>query len=564
MTSSYKPGQVLTADELNASFDAKTDNEAAAITGGSAEGLDHVYIVGTTDAVNVTSGALTVVGGVGIGAQLRVGGSVNLDKTLTVAGVNQSTSPTTGALVVNGGIGAGGNLNIAGAAVIAGNVTGAMVIGTDVTDATSPVTGALKTAGGAGIAKSLYVGGAQSIGGALSVAGNATVAGTVTAGALTLSAGGAITFPDGSTQNSKPIPDAPNDANKYGRKAAAWVVLTDLPEAPTDGKKYGRSNSAWTLLTDTPEAPNDAFYYGRHSGAWAKVTEEAPIDAFIYGRANGLWAKSVPEAPNDGQQYSRRNAAWQVLSASGLVVSNVPPTDTARFPMWWDTVSGTLYVWYDDGNSAQWVICVPTDAIGAAAQSAVWGGITGTLSAQLDLQAALDAKTGEAPNDGQQYARQNKAWSVVAGGGAAPPEVSLLTTYTKANALTTSVPPTTWTIVNVPQTATSTSSDGTNPDFVVGADGGITIRNAGTYMFAVAVGVNAVGVNNKMLEIRIANFADSSAIIVDANITMNVNDWPVISASMIAKVTAGQKIAIWAYHEVAAAKPCWAQLSILK
>ncbi len=413
MASEYKPGQVLTADELNASFDAKTDNAAAAITGGSAEGLDHVYIVGSTDSTSLLTGAMTVTGGVGIGKQLRVGEAATFGKNVLVAGVTQSTSPTTGALIVNGGIGVGGNANIAGAAVIAGNATAAMVVSTDATDATSPTTGALKTAGGAGIAKSLWVGGAQSIGGALSVQGNATVAGTVTAGALTLAAGGQITFPDGSTQNSKPIPDAPSDAKKYGRLNAAWAVLTDIAEAPQDGTKYARRNAAWVTLVDTPDAPNDAFYYGRHGGTWAKVTEEAAVDAFIYGRANGTWAKTVPEAPSDGQQYSRRNAAWQVLSASGLVVGATPPTDTAKFPMWWDTTSGTLFIWYDDGNSAQWVICVPTDAIGAAAGTATWGGITGTLSNQTDLQAALDLKLSDAPTSGESYARKAGAWAIV-------------------------------------------------------------------------------------------------------------------------------------------------------
>ena len=46
-----------------------------------------------------------------------------------------------------------------------------------------------------------------------------------------------------------------------------------------------------------------------------------------------------------------------------------------------------------------------------------WGSITGTLSAQTDLQTALDLKLEDAPSDGSQYARQNGAWAVVTGGG---------------------------------------------------------------------------------------------------------------------------------------------------
>lgn len=69
----------------------------------------------------------------------------------------------------------------------------------------------------------------------------------------------------------------------------------------------------------------------------------------------------------------------------------------------------------------------------------VWGNITGTLSAQTDLQAALDGKSGtghqhtlsditdagtiasedDAPSDGNTYGRLNGGWAVAAGGGGA-------------------------------------------------------------------------------------------------------------------------------------------------
>jgi len=51
-------------------------------------------------------------------------------------------------------------------------------------------------------------------------------------------------------------------------------------------------------------------------------------------------------------------------------------------PLAWDWVAGALYGLKIDGT------VVPVGAAGAAA----WGGITGTLSAQTDLQTALDGK----------------------------------------------------------------------------------------------------------------------------------------------------------------------------
>lgn len=65
----------------------------------------------------------------------------------------------------------------------------------------------------------------------------------------------------------------------------------------------------------------------------------------------------------------------------------------------------------------------------SAAGAVAWGAITGTLSAQTDLQSALNARLTDAPSDGTQYTRQNGAWAAVAGGGGIPDAPSNGTTY---------------------------------------------------------------------------------------------------------------------------------------
>lgn len=67
-------------------------------------GLERV--TNTTQSSSVTTGALTVAGGVGIGAQLYVGGNIN------TAATTASTSVTTGAIVVAGGVGIAGRLTV--------------------------------------------------------------------------------------------------------------------------------------------------------------------------------------------------------------------------------------------------------------------------------------------------------------------------------------------------------------------------------------------------------------------------------------------------------------------
>lgn len=76
----------------------------------------------TTASTTTNTGAVQVVGGVGIGGQLNVGGATNKFTASTT-----SSSTTTGAVVVTGGVGVGGNLNVGGNT----NITGSLTVASD-------------------------------------------------------------------------------------------------------------------------------------------------------------------------------------------------------------------------------------------------------------------------------------------------------------------------------------------------------------------------------------------------------------------------------------------------
>lgn len=62
-----------------------------------------------------------------------------------------------------------------------------------------------------------------------------------------------------------------------------------------------------------------------------------------------------------GEVYTWDGMRWTLTvgeSGSGgasVTIGSTPPTNPAPGWLWWDTVSGQLFVWYDDGTSAQWV-----------------------------------------------------------------------------------------------------------------------------------------------------------------------------------------------------------------
>jgi hypothetical protein len=140
-------------------------------------------IINTTQSTSTSTGALIVSGGVGIGANLNVGGNLNVTNIERITDSTQSTSTSTGALIVSGGVGIGANLNVGGNL----NVTNIERI-TDSTQSTSTSTGALIVSGGVGIGANLNVGGNLNVTNIERIT-NTTQSTSSTTGALIVSGG---------------------------------------------------------------------------------------------------------------------------------------------------------------------------------------------------------------------------------------------------------------------------------------------------------------------------------------------------------------------------------------
>lgn len=136
------------ADTLAQAITLKTIDASPIGLNVAAEGsFTNLTLLSTTNSTSTDSGALVVAGGVGIGGDLWLGGSLYFQEAagsftaqrIRVTGTDSSYSTTTGALTVVGGVGIGENVNIGG-----------------LTSATSSLTGALTVAGGVGIGGDVY------------------------------------------------------------------------------------------------------------------------------------------------------------------------------------------------------------------------------------------------------------------------------------------------------------------------------------------------------------------------------------------------------------------------
>jgi len=90
-------------------------------------------------------------------------------------------------------------------------------------------------------------------------------------------------------------------------------------------------------------------------------------------------AFDFPASPTDGQEYSPapgvtyvwHDPAWEMKPDSGggggaaTYVGDLPPETPIPGQLWWESFSGNTYIWYDDGNTQQWVMVSGFGAISA-------------------------------------------------------------------------------------------------------------------------------------------------------------------------------------------------------
>jgi hypothetical protein len=122
-----------------------------------------------TESTNTDTGAITVVGGVGVVGNIFAGGIVSAQGQLRAISGVQSTSTTTGALVITGGLGVSANTNIGGAlAADSLRVAGPTNLSGNLSGTNLSLTGRADIIGGA------TIGGYTTIGGNLDVTGRVT------------------------------------------------------------------------------------------------------------------------------------------------------------------------------------------------------------------------------------------------------------------------------------------------------------------------------------------------------------------------------------------------------
>jgi len=148
---------------------------------------------------------------------------------------------------------------------------------------------------------------------------------------------------------------------------ASYVPLADPaftgnPTAPTPAASDNDTSIATTAFVVAKltaggyisEAPLDGQQYARQSAGWAAI--DVPPGTII--------SESPPPDPATGQLWWQPSTAtsyiwdgdsWDITNTGGVSIADTPPPDAQHGDLWWESDSGALLAYYNDGSSQQWV-----------------------------------------------------------------------------------------------------------------------------------------------------------------------------------------------------------------
>jgi hypothetical protein len=155
-----------------------------------------------------------------------------------------------------------------------------------------------------------------------------------------------------------------NAAQTAQKLLAVRLFMTTAPYAVGDFVVY-----AGALYQATAPSAAGAFT----AANWARLAtmqDLTGVAALYLPLTGGALSGALTLAADPTAALGAVTKQYVDLRSGAVSVGATPPASPNLGALWWDTVSGQLYVWYNDGNSTQWVISTNSNAVVPVASTA--------------------------------------------------------------------------------------------------------------------------------------------------------------------------------------------------
>ena len=342
---------------------------------------------------DASEGDLTVGGNISVGGTATFTGSVSVGGTITYEDVRNVDS--IGIVTARAGVIVTGNvdtdtLNVSGIST----VTGGIKVGT---------AGTICEAGnmtfdkpGAGIITATrFVGSGVSLTDVISGVGIRTAGGTVGWAATIIDFRG----PGVTTAYYSSVTGVGTVHFTGGGGGASVSISESAPNSPGAGD----------LWWDSDVGNLQIYYTDANSSQWVTANNAGPQGPQGAQGATGAQGHQGVQGAAGAQGAQGRQGAQGVQGAQGhqgrqgsvgiasLTISQTPPSSPAQGDMWWDSDDSTLGLYYNDGNSSQWVNINhgPSGPQGAAGAQGAQGaqGVQGAAGTNANADFIIEGNT---------------------------------------------------------------------------------------------------------------------------------------------------------------------------
>lgn len=164
------------------------------------------------------------------------------------------------------------------------------------------------------------------------------------------------------TDQTQAVTDA--TAAKNAAQSSATAAAGSATSASTSATNA--ANSASAASTSATNAANSAtsaqgyasqaLTYSNNASTYAtNAQNSATAAANSAAQALAIYNSMYPDAPSNGLTYGRKNGAWSTIVGGAVVSDTAPAGPLQSGQLWYESDSGNTFLWYDDGNSQQWV-----------------------------------------------------------------------------------------------------------------------------------------------------------------------------------------------------------------
>ena len=153
---------------------------------------------------------------------------------------------------------------------------------------------------------------------------------------------------------------APGTVNDFWRGDKTWVPLSTIT---VDAYTKAQADARFAPIVHTHAIADVTGLTAALAGKEPSIATGNPA---YFWAGDKTW-KPVPpagltDAPSDGVTYGRKNAAWTAVSGP-VTVGLTAPVSPRPGDLWYKSDVCQLYVYYDDGNTQQWVVTTPSQSI---------------------------------------------------------------------------------------------------------------------------------------------------------------------------------------------------------